>query len=60
MQSLHRAWLTRAILAQPAKPEWYLRPRGRRRRRDDISTSFTFHVAPLGDGAYSETRRLRG
>ncbi|KYQ50127.1 hypothetical protein ALC60_10783, partial [Trachymyrmex zeteki] len=25
-------------------------------RRDDISTSFTFHVAPLGNGTYSETR----
>ncbi|KYN19466.1 hypothetical protein ALC57_08233 [Trachymyrmex cornetzi] len=27
-------------------------------RRDDISTSFTFHVAPLGNGTYSEVRRF--
>jgi len=27
-------------------------------RRDDIFTFFTFHVAPLGNGTYSEARRF--
>ena len=53
IQSLRYTRLTRAIRSQPSKSKWYLCP-----RCDDISTSFTFHVAPLGNGTYSEARRF--